>query len=171
MPLFGDLALPAVFQDRGVLLVILALLLLSLFLHLYLLRRVVLLNRRYKQLLGGLREGKSLEEILFTHLDNVQLALEQVGELELEYHKLEQNLKYCIQNLGVVRFNAFPDMGSDLSFAVALLDQGGDGVVLSSLYGRNESRIYAKPVQRGVSTYHLTDEERRAIQKALAKKQ
>jgi len=171
MPSLEDLALPAVFQEQGVQVVILALLLLSLCLHFYQLRRLVLINRRYRRLLGGLQDGKSLEEILFAHLDNFQLALERVRELDQECRKLEENMKYCIQNLGVVRYNAFPDMGSDLSFAVAFLDQGGDGVVLSSLYGRNESRIYAKPVQKGVSTYHLTEEERSAIQKALAKKQ
>lgn len=171
MPFLEDLTLPAAFQNQGILLAIFALLLTSLLLHLYLLRRIVVLDRCYKRLLGGLQDGKSLEELLFTHLDNVQGALDRVAELEGECRKINDNLQYCIQNLGVVRYNAFPDMGSDLSFAVALLDQGGDGVVLSSLYGRNESRIYAKPVQKGVSTYHLTDEERTAIERALRKKQ
>lgn len=145
-------------------------LLLSLFLHLFLFWRLARLNWRYHQLLGGLTEGKPLEEILLTHFKNVQLALERVKDLEIECKKLEQVTRLCVQKVGVVRFNAFPDTGSDLSFAVALLDQAGDGVVLSSLYGRHESRVYAKPVQRGVSTYHLTDEEKAAINKALGKK-
>ncbi|MBE3590958.1 MAG: DUF4446 family protein [Firmicutes bacterium] len=66
----------------------------------------------------------------------------------------------------VVRFNAFPGMGSELSFAVALLDDDGTGVVLSAIQGREDVRVYAKPVQRGRSPYLLTPEEERAIQSA-----
>ena len=74
--------------------------------------------------------------------------------------------KKAIQKVGVVRFNAFSNTGSDLSFAVALLDHYDNGVVFSSLFGRNESRIYAKPIRGGESTYLLTEDEKEALQKA-----
>jgi hypothetical protein len=71
--------------------------------------------------------------------------------------------------LRIVRFNAFEDTGSDLSFAVALLDADYNGVVLSSIFGRNESRTYAKPVVAGQSSYFLTNEEKEALD--MARKQ
>jgi hypothetical protein len=66
----------------------------------------------------------------------------------------------------MVRYNAFPDTGSDQSFSVAMLDADGNGLVLSSLYGRTETRTYAKPVQGGKSTYPLSDEETAALLQA-----
>lgn len=74
----------------------------------------------------------------------------------------------AIQHVGLVRFDAFEDMGGHLSFAVAMLDAIGDGFVLSSINGRQETRIYAKPIEDGVSRYHLSDEEQEAIRRALA---
>jgi len=71
-----------------------------------------------------------------------------------------------IQQVGIVRFNAFDNTGSDLSFAVALLDAAKNGFVLSGIYGREESRVYAKPVLQGESTYTLTKEEKQALEAA-----
>lgn len=66
----------------------------------------------------------------------------------------------------MVRFNAFHDTGGDYSFAVALLDQAGAGVVLSGLYHRDQCRVYAKPVTGWDSSYTLTDAEQEAIARA-----
>lgn len=71
-----------------------------------------------------------------------------------------------LQHVGVVRFNAYHDTGGEYSFAVALLDAAGSGVVLSGLYHREQCRVYAKPVAAGDSSYTLTDEEREAIARA-----
>ena len=72
----------------------------------------------------------------------------------------------ALQHVGVVRFNPYHDTGGDYSFAVALLDAQGAGVLISGLYHRDRCRVYAKPVQAWESTYKLTDEEREAIDKA-----
>jgi hypothetical protein len=71
-----------------------------------------------------------------------------------------------LQHVGVVRFNPYHDTGGDYSFAVAILDAGGHGVVLSGLYHRDRCRVYAKPVSAWASTYTLTDEELEAIDQA-----
>ncbi len=123
------------------------------------------LNRRYQKMMQG-TDGTNLERILFQHIDTVKDATAKVAALEQEAQRLDGRLKYCIQKLGVVRFNAFEDTGSDLSFAVALLDTNDDGVVFSSIYSRSESRVYAKPVADGKSTYFLTEEEKKAISEA-----
>jgi hypothetical protein len=67
----------------------------------------------------------------------------------------------------VVRFNAFDDIGGEQSFAVALLDANGNGVVLSSLYGRQDSRLYAKTIAGGEPDRPLSSEEKRALDQAL----
>ena len=72
----------------------------------------------------------------------------------------------ALQNVGVVRFNPYHDTGGDYSFAVALLDAAGHGVVLTGLYHRDRCRVYAKPVRAWESAYTLTDEEREAIEQA-----
>jgi hypothetical protein len=123
------------------------------------------LNRRYQKMMQG-TDGTNLESILFQHIDTVKVATTKVATLEQETRRLDDQLRYCIQKLGIVRFNAFEDTGSDLSFAVALLDTNDNGVVLSSIYSRSESRVYAKPVVAGQSTYFLTAEEKKAIAEA-----
>ena len=72
----------------------------------------------------------------------------------------------ALQHVGVVRFNPYHDTGGDYSFAVALLDAQGGGVLITGLYHRDRCRVYAKPVQGWESSYKLSDEEREAIDKA-----
>ena len=80
---------------------------------------------------------------------------------------IDEDISKCIQKVGIVRYNAFKDTGSDLSFALALLDENNDGVVLNGIYSREMSNIYAKPVEKGNSKYTVSEEERKAIQKAI----
>ncbi|MDA8233604.1 MAG: DUF4446 family protein [Clostridia bacterium] len=124
-------------------------------------------TKRYRTLMRG-SEGKNLEELLFAYAQDVRSAVERTNRVEDRCQYLDKVAVQSIQQVGVVRFNAYDNTGSDLSFAVALLDQKGDGVVISSLYGREESRTYAKPIKQGHATYALTDEELEAITKARA---
>ncbi|MDP9022079.1 MAG: DUF4446 family protein [Actinomycetota bacterium] len=80
---------------------------------------------------------------------------------------LRNLLRAAVSRVGVVRYDAFDDMGGALSFSAALLDESGDGVVLSSINGRTEARTYAKPVIGGTSSYNLSPEEEAAIDAAL----
>jgi hypothetical protein len=94
--------------------------------------------------------------------------VKQVDALSNEVNILREAIGRSVQGVGVVRFDAFEDMGGHLSFSAALLDAHGDGVVLSSINGRRETRIYAKPVTAAQSQYNLSDEEQEAIRRALA---
>jgi hypothetical protein len=80
----------------------------------------------------------------------------------------EQLLRATVQHAALVRYDAFEDVGGRLSFSCALLDDHGSGVVLTSINGRQETRVYAKPVTAGTSSYNLSTEEHEAIQQALA---
>lgn len=92
----------------------------------------------------------------------------KVEALATEIDILRDAVVNAVQGVGVVRFDAFEDMGGHLSFSAAFLDSRGDGVVLSSINGRTETRIYAKPVEGASSRYNLSDEEQEAIRRALA---
>ena len=84
--------------------------------------------------------------------------------------ELSNELEKCIQKIGIIRYNAFKDTGSDLSFALAMLDDKNNGVVLNGIYSREMSNIYAKPVENGKSSYTLSEEEKMAIDKAINSK-
>jgi uncharacterized protein DUF4446 len=98
-------------------------------------------------------------------LDDLAGRVEALNKL---HHELEQLTQRSIQKVGVVRFNPFADTGGDQSFAIALLDADGNGLVVSSLHSRADTRIFAKQVQAGRSRHQLSDEEQDAIRKALA---
>lgn len=126
------------------------------------------LNKRYKKFLEKLGNGKDIEEDLETYMYRVEKVEKQNKEI-LNYVKtLDEDLTRCIQKVGMVRYNAFKDTGSDLSFTLALLDKHNDGVVLNGIYSREMSNIYAKPVKNGTSTYTMSDEEKQAVQKAMS---
>jgi hypothetical protein len=151
-----------------VILALTALLMLALIIFININMRLAKLNRRYQQMMKGIDSG-NLEAALLKHLDAVKQAGDKAASLETECRRLDARLQSCVQKMGVVRFNAFEGTGSDLSFAIALLDAHNNGVVLSSIFGRNESRIYAKPVENGQSSYFLTDEEKQALADAKEK--
>ncbi len=125
------------------------------------------LNKRYKNFMQKLGNGKNLEEDLETYLYRVDKVEKQNAEIAHQINNLDNDLTKCIQKVGIVRYNAFKDTGSDLSFALALLDENNDGVVLNGIYSREMSNIYAKPVEKGKSNYTVSEEEAQAIQKAI----
>jgi hypothetical protein len=97
-------------------------------------------------------------------LSSVQTQLEEVRIKQSEHG---QAIVPCLSNIGIVRFNAFDDVGGDQSFAVVLLDSDRNGVAFSSLYGRQDSRIYAKAIYNGEGERPLSAEEQQALAKAL----
>ena len=125
------------------------------------------LNKKYKTFIGKLGNGKNIEEDLETYMYRVEKVEKQNAEIANYIKTLHEDLKKCIQKVGIVRYNAFKDTGSDLSFTLALLDEHNDGVVLNGIYSREMSNIYAKPIKNGKSTYTMSEEEAQAVQKAI----
>ncbi len=80
---------------------------------------------------------------------------------------LRELARGAVSRVGVVRYDAFGDMGGALSFSAALLDERGDGVVISAINGRAETRCYAKPVVEGTSEHNLSREELAAVAAAI----
>lgn len=97
---------------------------------------------------------------------NLKEVLKEFGIFKKNFEKLSQELedlkeknKFFIQKLAVIRFNPFKEVGGDQSFSIAFLDGNNNGMVITSLYTREENRVYAKPIKNGVSQYSLSDEE------------
>lgn len=115
------------------------------------------------------KKAKDLEdtiEILENNITKLKLSKDRT-ERELEI--INQKLRKSIRGLETIRFNPFPDQGSNQSFAISFLNEDKDGVVISSLYSRDRMSVFAKPVKKGVSLYELTDEEREVLAKAEIK--
>jgi len=136
---------------------------------------VILLLVRQERLLGQYRyfmtgaTGTSLEAVLRDHVAQEGQTADQVHAVDKLARRLEGASVFHLQRLAIVRFNPFRDTGGDQSFAIALADGQGNGVILSSLHARDMTRVYAKPLERWQSTHTLTDEEKKAI--GLAREQ
>lgn len=128
----------------------------------------VKMSNKYKKFMKKLGNGKNLEEDLENFMYKVERVEKQNAEIANFCNNLEEDLSRCIQKIGIVRYSAFKDTGSDLSFALALLDEKNNGVVLNGIYSREMSNIYAKPVKNGSSRYTLSNEEIEAIDKAIS---
>lgn len=111
--------------------------------------------------------GQNFAEIVGDNIAQVEDLMREVDRLSDQYAQVLRRVAGAVQHVGVVRFDAFRDLGGLLSFAVAFLDDRGNGLVFSSIYGRSESRTYAKPVVERASTYELSPEEREAIRLAM----
>ncbi len=121
----------------------------------------------YKKFMNKLGNGENFDEMLKEYIKKVN-TVEAKNEEIISYCKvLDDNMKKCTQKIGIVRYNAFKDTGSDLSFSLAILDDYNNGVVLNGIYARDCSNIYAKPVENGISKYVLSDEEKEAINRAI----
>lgn len=127
------------------------------------------LRRRIEHLTGG-AEGGDLEAVLGEHLETVHQVGRDLDELTARMAVVESAARHFFSREGLVRFNPFPDTGGNQSFALALLDESEDGVIISSLHSRTGTRIYAKAVMNGKADTSLSTEEQQAIDEARAKR-
>ncbi len=125
------------------------------------------LNKRYNRFMKKLDNGKDLGEELDNYMYKVDRVEKQNAEIMNYCKNIDEDMSKCIQKVGIVRYSAFKDTGSDLSFAVALLDDANNGVVFNGIYSMEMSNIYAKPIENGKSGYTLSDEENEAIKRAI----
>ena len=132
-----------------------------------LLGKVIGLNKRYKKFMIKLGEGKDIQEDLENYMYRVERVEKQNANILNQINGLDKDLEGCIQKVGILRYSAFQDTGSDLSFTLALLDEHDDGVVFNGIYSREMSNIYAKPIENGKSKYTLSEEEQEAIKRAI----
>lgn len=123
------------------------------------------LNGRLKQLTAG-ATGASLERILFDHLARVEEVDTRQRAMEQRVSDLEVTLPHCLQRVGLVRYDAFEDVGGQQSFSLAILDSKQTGIVLTSVYTRTDVRVYAKAIREGQPSHPLSEEEQQALRVA-----
>lgn len=122
--------------------------------------RILYQSARARHDLGALDEMLLHQAEVEADLDKRVAALESAAAAEKQAGML--HLQHC----ALQRYRAFKDVGGDQSFSLVLLDGHGDGVILTSIYGREESRIFAKQVVAGAPTHPLSEEERRVLMAA-----
>lgn len=108
-----------------------------------------------------------LREILDAQADRITRLESAVRTLAGTDRRQQGEIEGAVRHVGLVRYDAFEDVGGRLSFSCALLDDLGTGVVMTSINGRHDTRVYAKPVSEGRSSYSLSIEEEEAIRQAM----
>ncbi len=158
---YNTSAMTTLFATQSSLL-ILIIALLALGISVYSLFLIVKSNKLKTLFLTG-KTGQDLESAIKSLIDGQeslnhrhQLTTQQLGELG-------RQLNLATQKVGLVRFNPFDDGGGNFSFSLALLDASQNGVVITSMHGRQQNRIYTKKIIRGQGENQLTDEEQEAI--------
>ncbi|MFZ3011726.1 MAG: DUF4446 family protein [Minisyncoccia bacterium] len=126
---------------------------------------MVITEKRLKKFFLG-KKAKDLEDTILVLEDNISELKKARENIEKEITTINTKLRKSIRGLDTIRFNPFPDQGSNQSFAIGMLNEEGDGLVISSLYSRERMSIFAKPIKAGKSTYELTAEEKEALEKA-----
>jgi hypothetical protein len=129
-------------------------------------RRLRWLQRRREEILAGAGENASPAAMIENLAARLSETNARTERLVAQAKQIDDTLAHAVQGVGLVRFRAFQDTGGDQSFALALADGEGNGVVISALYGRGETRIYAKPVQGWLSSKSLGEEEEQALAEA-----
>ena len=122
-------------------------------------------EKRLKRFFSG-KKGRDLEESIVLLEENISKLKSSKENIEKELVEVNKKLKKSVRGLETIRFNPFPDQGSNQSFAVGMLNEEGNGVVFSSLYSRERMSIFAKPIKNGKSEYELTTEEKEVLKKA-----
>jgi len=131
----------------------------------YMFWNVIALNRLRKSFFSG-KTGMDLETTLHALNNELKDIRESQVILDRDLTKLSEQLGFAVQKVGVVRFNPFGDGGGNFSFSLALLDSHNSGVVITSMYGRQQNRIYSKKIDSGKSESALTEEEQQAVVRA-----
>ena len=124
------------------------------------------LKNKYRKVTRG-TNNKNLEELLLNSLEKIDEIEQKANDAISTSEETLKLTEKCVQKVSIQRYKAFEDIGSDLSYSIALLDGNNNGVIISSIYSRHESITYAKPIDNGISRYDLSDEEENVLFQAM----
>ena len=125
------------------------------------------INKNYKIFMKKIGNGNNIYEMLKNYINKVDEVSDKNEEIINYCKTIDNRISLCIKKVGMVRYSAFKDTGSDLSFALTLLNDKNDGVILNGIYSREMSNIYAKQVIDGKCSNKLSEEERQALEIAI----
>lgn len=124
--------------------------------------------KKYRLLIKGLSE-KNAEDLMVSYSEELdKVKKEIVGSIETRISDLESRIPTCLRNIGMITYNAFDNIGNNMSFSIAAIDDKKNGLVLTGIYTRENSYVYAKEILNGKSKKDLSNEEREALNKAIS---
>jgi len=125
------------------------------------------LSKKYKKFMKG-NSGENLESIILNRFTEIDKLKEETNIIHKVLEKINENLLTSIQKVGIVKYDAFKEMGGKLSFVLALLDKNNDGIILNSIHSSREGcYIYLKEIIKGESFLELSNEEKTALERAI----
>lgn len=127
--------------------------------------RLKKLRKQYVEVMGN-TGVTNVEDVIMELKGTIAAGQQQTQRLQEQLNEVQKNQLNEKGRVGILRYNAFSDQGSDLSFSIAVVNAAQDGIVLSGIHSRDNTYVYAKPLDKGESTYPLTPEERKAIAEA-----
>lgn len=127
-------------------------------------------RRKYINFMTKIGNGSNIDLMLREYIQEVKQIKNENNQIKAYCTKIDNELTFCIQKIGIIRYNAFDNVGGNLSFVLALLDKRNDGIVLNGIYGSKTSNIYSKPIKNGESIYQLSEEEKEALKQAINNK-
>jgi len=137
-------------------------------LNFFLFRSLFKIEKRIKVFFKG-KKGKDLETLISNQIKDLRRQENDIKEIFEKIDNLKKHSEISFQKIGMKRYNPFGDVGGDQSFTITLMDKGNNGFVVSSLYSKEGSRVYAKRIKEGKSEYSLTEEEMEVISQAIKK--
>lgn len=127
---------------------------------------ILMIEIRLKKMFAGTK-ARNLEEMIMIVGKKINQIEEKEKEIDKHLIKIDDRLNKSVRKIETIRFNPFIDAGSNQSFAIALMNDEGNGVVMSSLYARDRMSIFAKPIVNGKSEFELSSEEKEVLDKAI----
>ena len=124
------------------------------------------MKKKYKKFMSG-KNAKSLEEILVKRLNQIDSLVDANATNEKNIKKVVNNMKFTFQKVGLVKYDAFNEMGGKLSFSLALLNASNDGFVLNAVHSREGCYTYIKEIIDGNSIIVLAEQEQEALNMAM----
>lgn len=123
--------------------------------------RLKTLQKKYDFFTHG--KEANIDEVLTSTLNELQATRAELAALQDKHVRLKLQVQNCLQNVKLVRYDAFDAMGGKMSYSLLLTDANNKGIILTSIYGREESRSFAKDIDNGKSSYVLSDEEKQLL--------
>lgn len=129
-------------------------------------KKIKVLNEKYEKFMSG-KDAKSLEDVVNKRFEQVDTLINEDKNNKKQIEDIKENLLVAVQKVGIVKYDAFNEMGGKLSFALAMLDKENTGFVINSMHSREGCYTYIKEIIKGESYIQLGEEEKEAVDKAV----
>lgn len=160
--ILGSLGIDPLYVMAGLLVLIIILLILLMTTR----KRIKKLEAKYEDFMRG-KDGESLEELILNRFDEVDKLKRSDVKKTKALNDIIENLDMAYQKIGIIKYDAFQEMGGKLSFALALLTKENDGFVINAVHSREGCYTYVKEIVKGESYIALAEEEQQALEEAV----